>query len=208
MAEDETKRFRVIEPEAEPRLNGGPANPFANLDALRHPQDYAEFLGGEVVSALAVRTLKEAMHLHVNPDPKYTLLGQYTATTKHGTYFVCPQFRDALGPLPRKCNLHIAADGHGEYFLLLVKQPNPGHDDNIWYQTARMVAAAATKDWVKVTKPIGKDRGWGYIPVQHNMFTPGWPEKPFEELLAAAFPDRVVDKLSHDLIQQFKECGA
>ena len=37
-----------------------PGNPFANLDALRNPQDYDEFLGGEAVTAFAVRTLKEA----------------------------------------------------------------------------------------------------------------------------------------------------
>jgi hypothetical protein len=40
------------------------------------------------------------------------------------------------------------------------------------------------------------------------MFDPKWPEKPFEELLNAAFPDRVVNKLNHDLIQQFKERGS
>jgi hypothetical protein len=71
-----------------------------------------------------------------------------------------------------------------------------------------MVAAAATQGWVKVTKPVGADRGWGYIPVGHKMFEPTWPKKPFSDLLNAAFPDRVVDKLSHDLIQQFKERGS
>jgi hypothetical protein len=184
------------------------SNPFSNLDALRCPQDYEEFLGGEANAAFAVRTLKEAMHLRVNPDPNYTLLGQYTVATKQGAYFIYPQFRDALGPLPRRCNLHIAVDGHGEYFLLLVKQPNPQQDDNVWYRTARTVVAAATQSWVKVTKPIGTDRGWGFIRVQHKMFDPKWPEKPFEELLNAAFPDRVVNKLNHDLIQQFKERGS
>jgi hypothetical protein len=187
-----------------------PGNPFANLDALRNPQDYEEFLGGEVVSAFAVRTLKDAIHLRVNLEPKYTLLGQYTVATRNGTYFIYPQYRDALGPLPRRCNLHVAVDGHGEYFLLLVKQPNPGggQDENIWYQTARTVAATAMKQWVKVTKPAGTDRGWGYIPVGHKMFDPSWPTKPFEELLFAAFPDRVITSLDHDLIQQFKERGA
>ena len=93
-------------------------------------------MGGETVTAFAVRTLKEAMHVRVNPDPAYTLLGQYTVMTKQGAYFVYPQFRDALGPLPRRCNLHVAVDGHGEYFILLIKQPNPGQDSNAWYQTA------------------------------------------------------------------------
>jgi hypothetical protein len=186
-----------------------PANPFANLDALRNPQDYEEFMAGETVTAFAVRTLKEDLFLHVNPDPEYTLLGQYTVLTKNGTYFVYPQFREALGALPRRCNLHVAVDGHGEYFVLLVKQANPGsgQEDNVWYNTARTVAAAATKAWVKVTK-FGRDRGWGYVPVQHKMFAPSWPAKPFAELLGAAFPDRVVTSLNHELIQQFKERGA
>ena len=46
------------------------------LNALRNPQDYEEFLGGEVTTAFAVRTLREAMHLRVNLDPAYTLLEQ------------------------------------------------------------------------------------------------------------------------------------
>jgi hypothetical protein len=186
-----------------------PGNPFANLDALRNPQDYQEFLSGEAVSAFAVRTLKEGMFLRVNPDPKYGLLGQYTVATRNGTYFVYPQFRDALGPLPRRCNLHVAVNGHGEYLLLLVKQPNPGQgqEDNAWYTTARAVAAAAMRGWVKVTKP-GGDRGWGYVTVQHKMFEPEWPKKPFEDLLNSAFPEHVVTSLNHDLIQQYKERGA
>jgi hypothetical protein len=184
------------------------ANPFANLDALRNPQDYEEFLGGEVAATFPVKTLREAMHLRVNPEPDYTLWSQYTVNTKQGAYFVYPKFREALGPLPRRCNLHVAADGHGEYFLLLIKQPNPCQDDNIWYTSARTAAAAAMQGWIKITKPVGTDRGWGYIVVQHKMFDPVWPKKPFEELLAAAFPDRVVTSLSHELITQFNQRGS
>ena len=113
-------------------------NPFDDLDALRNAQDYDEFLSSEGSSAFNVRTLKELMHLRVNPNEAYTLNNQYVVATKQGAFFVPLQFRDALGPLPRRCNLHIAVDGHGEYFLLLIKQPNPGKDDNKWYQTARI----------------------------------------------------------------------
>jgi hypothetical protein len=197
-----------------------PGNPFANLAKLRQSQDYEEFLGGEAVTRLNVRTLKEDMHLRVNPDPNYSLLGQYVipAQAGRGTYFVFPQFRDALGALPRRCNLHIAVDGHGEYFLLLIKQANPGsgQEDNAWYTTARTVEAAAartvaadaaaTEGWIKVTKPVGG--GWGHIKVEHEMFKPDWPTKPMEELLYNAFPDMVVNSLSHDLILQFKRRGA
>jgi hypothetical protein len=220
---DEVKKpkFDVIQNEAPAAPEAGatdpvqssdqidPSNPFANLDALRNPQDYEEFMAGEAVSAFAVRTLKEDMFLHVNPDPKYTLIGQYTVLTRNGTYFVYPQFREALGILPRRCNLHVAVDGHGQYFLLLIKQANPGsgQEDNAWYTSARTVAAAAMKGWLKVTKP-GGDRGWGYVPIKHQMFNPSWPEKPFPELLNSAFPERVITSLNHELIQQFKERGA
>jgi hypothetical protein len=183
-------------------------NPFDDLDALRNAQDYDEFLSSEGSSAFNVRTLKESMHLRVNPNEAYTLNNQYVVATKQGAFFVPLQFRDALGPLPRRCNLHIAVDGHGEYFLLLIKQPNPGKDDNKWYQTARMVAAAASSEWVKVTKPTGIEGGWGFIPIRHKMFEPKWPERPFADLLKSAFPDRIVNRLSHDLIQKYKESGA
>ena len=210
---DETTRPKLVtvmsDQESQEQAEKRAANPFANLDALRNPQDYEEFLGGEAVSAFAVRTLKEGRFLRVNPDQNYSLFNQYTVATRTGTYFVYPQFREALGPLPRRCNLHVAVDGHGEYFLLLIKQPNPGQgqEDNAWYTSARTVAAAAMKGWVKVTKP-GGDRGWGYVPVQHKMFEPEWPTRPFEDLLNSAFPDHVVMSLNHDLIQQYKERGA
>jgi hypothetical protein len=129
---DETTRPTLVaissDQKGEEQIETRSANPFANLDALRNPQDYEEFLGGEAVSAFAVRTLKEGMFLQVNPDPKYSLCGQYTVTTRNGTYFVYPQFREALGPLPRRCNLHVAVDGHGEYFLPPgeATEPRPG----------------------------------------------------------------------------------
>jgi hypothetical protein len=183
-------------------------NPFDDLDALRNAQDYDEFLRSEGSSEINVRTLKESMHLRVNPNPEYTLYNQYVVNTKQGAFFVPLQFRDALGPLPRRCNLHIAVDGHGEYFLLLIKQANPGKDENKWYQTARTVAAAASSEWVKVTKPTGIEGGWGFIPIRHKMFEPKWPGRSFADLLKSAFPDRIVNRLSHDVIQKYKESGA
>jgi hypothetical protein len=194
---------------SEENKNGGtPPNPFANIEALRRAQDYGEFIGGEAATQFSVRTLKEDVHLRVNPDPAYTLLGMYTVENKDGVYFVWPQFRSALGALPRRCNLHVAVDGHGTYFLLRIKQLNPDADkDNKWYSTARMVAAAAAQQWVKVTKPTDAEGGWGYIPLPHKMFEPKWPEKPLEQILAMAFSDRVVDKLSHELIENYEKFG-
>jgi hypothetical protein len=200
-------KLKVVGEEEKP-TDGQVVNPFDDLESLRKAQDYDEYMGGETSSAFNVRTLKEGLHLRVNPDPAYTIRNQFTVSTKQGVYYVAQQFRDALGPLPRRCDLHVAVDGHGEYFLLLIKQPNPGKDENVWYQTARMVAAAAMLSWVKVTKPTGSDYGWGFIPVQHKMFEPKWPTKPFGELLKAAFPDRIVDRLAHDLIKKYEEFGA
>jgi hypothetical protein len=209
MAEEKKHKFGLVgdEPRSE-RSNDTETNPFDDLDALRNAQDYDEFLSSEGSAAFNVRTLRESMHLRVNPNPEYALYGQYVVATKQGTYFVSPKFRDALGPMPRRCNLHVAVDGHGEYFLLQVKQHNPNKDENKWYETARMVAAAASQGWVKVTKPTGIDGGWGFIPITHKMFEPKWPARSFNDILKSAFPDRIVNKLSHDLIQKYKESGA
>ena len=153
-----------------------PGNPFADLQKLRQSQGYEEFLSGEAVTKLPVRTLKEGMHLRVNPDPNYSLLGVYTVQTNEGTYFVFPQFRDALGPLPRRCNLHVAVDGKGEYLLLLIRRATAGRgqEDNIWYTTPRTVAAAAMEGWVKVTKPIGG--GWGHADLTQSFGLPPVPQ--------------------------------
>ncbi len=208
MAEERKPKIGLVGDESEPKSDETETNPFDDLDALRNAQDYDEFLSNEGSSAFNVRTLRESMHLRVNPDPGYSLYGQYVVATKQGIYYVSRKFKDALGPMPRKCNLHVAADGHGEYFLLLIKQPNPGKDENKWYETARMVASAASQQWVKVTKPTGIEGGWGFIPITHKMFEPKWPERTFNDILKSAFPDRIVNKLSHDLIQKYKESGA
>jgi hypothetical protein len=185
-----------------------PKNPFADLEALRNPQDYEEFNNGEQVAPIRVKKLKEGKHYRVNPDPLYSLTNQYVVekTGKEKTYFVYYQFRDALGPLTRRVNIHLAVDGHGEYFLLMIKQTNPGQDDNFWYDTARTVTAAAMQQWVKITKPQGG--GWGHIPVQHKMFEPVWPTKTMGELLSVAFEGRVVNSLDHELVKEFEQLGA
>jgi len=168
----EEPRLRVID-----SGTAKPENPFADLESLRCPQDYEDYMAAEAVTQYPIRLLKESMHLRINPDPAYTVTAVYLVDRgKGGRYFIHPKYRDALGPWPRCCNLHTAVDGHGRYFILQVKQRNPGQDENLWYETARMVAAAAMQDWVKVTKPEGG--GWGFIPVQHKMFIPTWPEKP------------------------------
>jgi hypothetical protein len=184
-------------------------NPFKNLDALRCPQGLTDYLGEAQVIGFPVRTLKEGMHLRVNPDTAYRLEGVYLATPptmKGALHFVFPQFRDAIMPLCKRGTLHVAVDGHGVYFLLLVKMALPGKEVNEWYRTARIVAEAAAENWIKVTKSAADD-GWSYIPVEHKMFEPKWPDKSLEEILHVAFPDRVVDRIDHDLIKQFEERG-
>jgi hypothetical protein len=56
---DETIRPKLVaissDQKDEEQVESQSANPFANLDALRNPQDYEEFLGGEAVSAFAAR---------------------------------------------------------------------------------------------------------------------------------------------------------
>ncbi len=74
-------------------------------------------------------------------------------------------------------------------------------------RNGRMVAAAAALQWLKVTKPTGIEGGWGFIPIRHKMFEPKWPSRSFSDLLKSAFPDHIVNKLSHDLVQKYKESG-
>jgi len=92
-----------------------------------------------------------------------------------------------------------------------VKQANPGsgQEKNVWYTTACTVSAAATKEWVKITKPMGG--GWGCVSLRKmgvKMFEPQWPTKPYKDLLFTAFPEHVVTSLDHDLIQTYKARGA
>ena len=127
------------------------------------------------------------MHLRVNPDPVYTLWSQYTVNTKQGAYFVHPKFREALGPLPRRCNLHVAVDGHGEYFLLLIKQPNPGKTTTSGTRLHEQQRRRQCKAGSRSPNP-GTDRGWGYIFVQHKMFDPIWPTEAVCGAAGRGFP--------------------
>jgi hypothetical protein len=181
-------------------------DPFADLDALRVPQDYAEFMTGETTAPLPVRTLKKDKHIRINPNTDYHLRSVYLVEWNKTTYLVMPQFAEALGDLPRLCNLYVAVDGHGEYFFLQIKRANPQQEENEWYESAAIVAAAATKEWVKVEKPAGNK--WGCAPTPFNQFEPVWPTKTLNELLAMSFPDRVINRFDHDVIKDFEARGA
>ena len=97
------------EPETEPANEAGAYTPFDDLDALRNAQDYDEFLSSEGSSAFNIRTLKDSIHLRVNPDRNYSLLGHYVVNTKQGAYFVDPEIPGRVGadattvqPTPRR----------------------------------------------------------------------------------------------------------
>ena len=118
------------------------------------------------------------------------------------------QIPGRIGPMPRRCNLHIAVDGHGEYFLLLIKQANPGKDDNKWYETARRVAAAASQESGESDQADGHRRWVGLHPHPPPDVRTQVAGQVVRDILKSAFPDRIVNKLSHDLIQKYKESGA
>jgi hypothetical protein len=187
-----------------------PNDPFGNLEALRNPQDYAEFLAAEETSTFDLRKLQEGLHLRVNPDPEYMLLKQFLVERAGATYFVWPGLEKLLGPLPLCWNLHVAVDGHGSCFMLRIRQPNPTQDEMPWLQTARMVSVHAMQGWVRVTKPLGKngkpDR-WGWVEIP-EVFAPKWPTRSMTELLNKTFPDLVINKPDHDVIKNFEQFGS
>ena len=182
------------------------ADPFADLDALRVPQDCTEYMTGETIAPLPLRTLKKDKHLRINPDPAFHLLGVYLLERNKIEYLVLPQFAAALSDQPRLCDLYVAYDGLDEFFFLKIKRHNPGQEENPWYESAAFVADAALKGWVKVTKPGG--RQWGYTPLPFNKPEPHSLTRPLKDLLAMTFPDRVVNRHDHDVIKDFEARGA
>jgi hypothetical protein len=110
---DETSRPKLVPVPAEHEASEEPAaketiksaiNPFANLEALRNPQDYEEFLGGESVSAFAVRTLREGMHLRSIRTPITACMAstpsrRETGLTSYTRNFVKPWVRCRAGAI-------------------------------------------------------------------------------------------------------------
>jgi hypothetical protein len=195
-AQPEVKLNDGVEKMSDPFATNGVdgASVFADLEAIKAPLDDTV----ETAEALAdVRVGKPDKKSFVRVHPKYSLPLSLVEVEAEGrdraTYLVMPAARQALSDYAKTCVLVLAVTRQGRTFVW--PTPAPGLD-NPWHKTHRHAAEQAKFKWVQMLA----DKANGSYKVktaEAEWPEPEWRTETFEEILAAAFGDRIIRNTDH-----------
>jgi hypothetical protein len=181
--------------------------PFGDLSALRLDQSYAGDTVGvkKVLTTVPVRKPNRQEFVRVHPDPTYRLTPAAIIELKEDreTYLLLPKMAQALPGEFATVTLFTTITRQGTLFLWPVKLPNPNGRQNEWHRSAAEAAERAMKKWLRVTSSMSLG-AYEVFEASGDIPEPVWPEPSFEEILAIAFRDRVVDRFDHPLVQRLQ----
>jgi hypothetical protein len=179
-------------------------NPFADLDRLRIPQNFADAIGvKKALLTVPVRKPDKQWFVRVHPDEAYRLpLLLLELKDEAISYLVSPALGgDLLTEVVPKM-LFTSINRQGTVFLWPVRLPTEGRLDE-WNRSAQEAANVALKRWVRVVS----NRSLGAYEVytaEGTLDDPEWPDIDFKELLSIAFKDRVISTLDHPVLRRLR----
>lgn len=182
---------------ATPVLNGS-----FDLSAMRLPTSYGEALDvRKVLTSIPVGKPSKGTFFRVREGEGWefpVLTVQDPGSSE--TYIVQPEVAPSLGGLCRPVQLHAAIDRHGNEFLLPVPLPGSDGRRNRWHESLNQAAQLAKKQWVRIgaNMPAGS---YDVLVAQGNLPEPAWPETTLEDLIRLGFHGKVIDSVSHPVVQ-------
>jgi hypothetical protein len=123
--------------------------------------------------------------------------------TSREEYLLVPELADQLAPLlpnlvKDQC-LTPAIDRQGAMFLWRYTPAHAPTGDNAWHVSMRLAIAAAQQEWVRIESKQGY---YGFDRVKIDIPDPVWPQASLRDLLKLAFGDRIIEDISHPIIQR------
>jgi hypothetical protein len=174
---------------------------FGNLSALEvKPGDQVG--AREILSTIGVRRPKNNEFLRVDPERSLTTV-VYTDEVEGEAYFVAPHLRPIMIAGCTAKLLVLAVNQAGVPFIWPVPTDDETQRKNAWNESARAGFHRAKIDWVKL---VG-DRVAGQYRIflaEGELPAPRFPDKPFSELLAIAFNNRLIDNEGHHVIKAMR----
>jgi hypothetical protein len=201
-----------VSPASSPRQKAatggtGTSDPFANLDKLRLPQDFAAQASVRpVFTTIAVRKPNKQEFVRVRPGSVWRFeTGLFKDEESGDYYMVSPPLWSELSDeiKPASLALCVSRNSPVPFFWPLIL-PGPDGRWNRWHESAAEAAKKAENDWLKVVS----DRAAScYVPhlAQGALPEPVWPDDlTLADLLKLAFRDRLIGDVDHPILRQLR----
>jgi hypothetical protein len=195
------------QPPPAPSATPAAFDPFADLEALRLPQDFAAVAGVEKV-LLNVPCCKPhaSWFVRVHCDPAYSLrTGVIELKVERELYLIGPHLWSVLATeaLFSSRILFCAVNRQGTVFVWPCRLPGADGKLDAWGRSALDAAARAQTAWVRVTANLSLG-AYDLHRATGELSEPVWPTTPFNDLLRLAFRDRFIDDLNHPVLRQLR----
>jgi hypothetical protein len=180
-------------------------DPFADLKKLRLSQDFIGEAGVKrVLSTVPVRKPHPQEFFRIRPEEEFRgTFGLVELKADNQFYLVTAAMTAELAGHYHLYVLYMCRNRQGVEFLWPVRLPDADGKNMDWWRTAHEAAAFAMTKWtnLKSNRGIG---AYEYGPAPRPLSEPEWSEHSYENLLRAAFRDRLVDRPEHELVRQLQ----
>lgn len=194
-------------PSSEPPPSASPsASIFDNLDELRLDTSLTTTVA--YLGHVPVRKPGRVEFVRTHPDPAMSLASTvYVDEDERETYFVAPPARPLLLGYLKSVLLLTCISRQGVTFLWPVPLPDEegggGGRGRAWGDTARQAADLARSSWLRIKADMALG-GYQIHLAEGALPDPVWPDKTFQQLLAIAFRNRIIDGSDHPIIRKHR----
>jgi hypothetical protein len=184
-----------------------PPNPFANLEALRLPQDFAGLTRvKKLLTEVPVRKPRDQEFFRVHPSPNYQLPQAAIIELKEDgeTFFVHPSIAPEVLSECRVAHIVTVMNRQGVLTLWPIKLPSGDNKrTDSWSRSTFEHAQRAMTEWIRIRANMGMG-AYEAFQAESKLPDPEWPTTPFQELLRLGFRDHFVDTIDHFLLKRLR----
>ena len=190
---------------ADPQRLDSATDPFADLEALRLDQNYAETAGvKKLLKTVPVRKPGSQDFVRTHPEHRLAPAALIELRDDRETYFVSPSMVSELAGEYFVAALYLTITRQGVVHLWPVRLPGPDGRHLEWHRSAAEAAEAAQTRWVKIRANMGLGAYEIFEAHSDNIPEPVWPDEPFEQIVRVAFRDRFIDRRDHPVVKRLR----
>ena len=171
---------------------------FADLDKLAVTPE-AQVGARQILSTVAVRRPKNNEFIRVDPARSLTSV-VFEDRDEGEVYFIAPHIRPMMIAGTAVKLLTLTVNQAGVAFIWPVPCLDDATRRNAWNESSRAAFHRAQVEWVKLVGDRVAGQYRVYI-AEGELPKPRFPDKPFTELLAIAFGNRLIDSEDHYIIR-------
>src|SRR5437879_3032499 len=162
-------------------------DPFADLEALRLDQNYADAVGvKKLLRTVPVRKPASQDFVRTHPDYRLSPAALIELRDEREMYFVSPSMVGELAGEFFVAALYLTTNRQGVLSIWPVRLPGPDGKHLEWHRSAAEAAELAQSKWVKIRANMSLGAYEIFEATNENIPAPVWSELPFDEILRIA----------------------